>query len=42
MENIDSVYQLNLDKDIKRHKSAHIPAGSEALNKIFQNCEVIL
>ena len=37
MENIDSVYQLNLDKDIKRHKSAHIPAGSEALNKIFPN-----
>ena len=37
MENYPSPYQFNLDKDIKRHKSAHISGGSEALNKIFPN-----
>ena len=37
MDNSPSPYQFDLDKDIKRHKSAHIPAGSEALNKIFPN-----
>ena len=37
MDNSPSPYQLDLDKDVKRHKSAHIPAGSEALNKIFPN-----
>ena len=37
MDNSPSPYQFDLDKDVKRHKSAHIPAGSEALNKIFPN-----
>jgi hypothetical protein len=35
MENLQPDYQFNLDKEVKRHKSAHIPAGSDALNKIF-------
>ena len=37
MKNDDQTYQFDLDKDIKRHKSAHIPAGSDALNKMFPN-----
>ena len=37
MDNSPSPYQFDLDKDVKRHKSAHFPAGSEALNKIFPN-----
>ena len=39
MENSQSPHQPEIDdettKEIKRHKSAHIPAGSEALNKMF-------
>ena len=39
MENSQSPNQPEVNeettKEIKRHKSAHIPAGSEALNKIF-------
>ena len=35
MENSQQPYQFDLDKEIKRHKSVHIPAGSEALNKIY-------
>ena len=37
MDNSPSPYQFDLDKDVKRHKSAHFLAGSEALNKIFPN-----
>ena len=37
MDNSPPPYQFDLDKEVKRHKSAHIPAGSEALNKIFPN-----
>ena len=35
MEDSQSDSQFDLDKDVKRHRSAHIPAGSDALNKIF-------
>ena len=35
MEDSKTPYQFNLDKEQKRHKSAHIPAGSEAYSKIF-------
>ena len=35
MENSQTLNQSNLDKEIKRHNSAHIPSGSDSLNKIF-------
>ena len=35
MENSQSLNQFDLDKELKRHKSAHIPSGSDSLTKIF-------
>ena len=35
MENLQPSYPFDLDKEVKRHKSAHVPAGSDSLNKIY-------
>jgi hypothetical protein len=35
MKNSPSLNQLDLDKDVKHHKSAHVPADSRSLNKKF-------
>ena len=35
MENLQQPYLFDLDKEVKRHKSAHVPSGSDSLNKIY-------
>ena len=40
MENSQPLNQSNLDKEIKRHHSVHIPSGSDSLNKIFNTYNI--